>query len=99
MSNIESPHGISGGPPEPIGQAAKTTRRNRWRLKILLAINGLLAVLFVVSRLEPHQLAMLGPPGQYNDTVFRCSLLAQIISARTGGATATVSAQKCFARG
>jgi hypothetical protein len=32
---------------------------------MLLAINGLLAVLFVVSRLEPHQVAMLGPPGQF----------------------------------
>jgi len=31
----------------------------------LLAITGLLAVLFVVSRLEPTQVAMLGPPGQY----------------------------------
>jgi hypothetical protein len=31
----------------------------------LLAINGLFAVLFVVSRLEQTQVAMLGPPGQY----------------------------------
>jgi Leucine-rich repeat (LRR) protein len=44
---------------------AKPPRRNRWRLRILLAITGLLAVLFVISRLEPNQVAMLGPLGQY----------------------------------
>jgi hypothetical protein len=31
----------------------------------LLAINALLAVLFVISRLEPTQVKKLGPPGQY----------------------------------
>jgi len=65
MRDSESPHGISAVPPEPFSQPAKVPRRNRRRLRILLAINGLLAVLFVVSQLEPTQLALLGPPGQY----------------------------------
>ncbi|HEX3446944.1 MAG TPA: hypothetical protein VHS97_01755 [Isosphaeraceae bacterium] len=37
---------------------------------MLLAINGLLAVLFVVTQLEPNQVAMLGPPGQYLHELF-----------------------------
>ena len=65
MSDSQSPHGISAMADQPFSPAAKLPRRNRSRLRMLLAINGLLAVLFVVSRLEPHQVAMLGPPGQY----------------------------------
>ena len=37
---------------------------------MLLAINGLLAVVFVVTQLEPNQVAMLGPPGQYLHELF-----------------------------
>jgi hypothetical protein len=65
MSDSESPHGISFVPAEPFSREAKPTGRNRWRLRMLLAINGLLGGLFVVSRLEPKHVAMLGPPGQY----------------------------------
>ena len=50
---------------EPPTQAAKPPRRNRWRMRILLAMNALLAVLFVISRLEPTQVKSLGPTGQY----------------------------------
>jgi hypothetical protein len=50
---------------DAFSQAAKPPRRNRWQLRILLAINALLAVLFVVSRLEPTQIKTLGPSGQY----------------------------------
>jgi hypothetical protein len=46
-------------------QAANPPRRKRWRLRTLLAINVLLAALFVVSRLEPTQIKALGPTGQY----------------------------------
>ena len=70
MPDSESPHGISAVPDEPFSTAAKRARRNRWRSRMLLAINGLLAVLFVVSRLEPNQVAMLGPPGQYLHELF-----------------------------
>jgi Leucine Rich repeat len=65
MPDNESPREFPALPAELTSQAAKPPRRNRWRLRILLAINGLLAVLFVVSQLEPTQLAVLGPPGQY----------------------------------
>jgi hypothetical protein len=65
MSDSESPHGISAAPAEPLSQAVKLPRRNRGRLRILLAVTGLLVVLFVVSRLDPSQVAMLGPPGQF----------------------------------
>jgi hypothetical protein len=70
MPDSVSPHGISAVPAGPFSPAAKPARRNRWRLRMLLAINGLLAVLFVVTQLEPNQVAMLGPPGQYLHELF-----------------------------
>jgi internalin A len=70
MPDSESPHGISAVPAGPFSPAAKPARRNRWRLRMLLAITGLLAVLLVVSQLEPNQVAMLGPPGQYLHELF-----------------------------
>jgi hypothetical protein len=50
---------------EPPTQTAKFPRRNRWRLRILLAMNALVAVLFVISRLEPTHVKSLGPAGQF----------------------------------
>jgi hypothetical protein len=70
MPDSESPLGISAVPAGPFSPAAKPARRNRWRLRMLLAINGLLAVLFVVTQLEPNQVAMLGPLGQYLHELF-----------------------------
>jgi hypothetical protein len=66
----EAQHGISAAADEPPSQSAKRPKRNRRRLRILLFINGLVAVLFVVSRLEPTQVAMLGPPGKYVHELF-----------------------------
>jgi len=65
MPDIDSPDAISAVPTESSSQTAKPPRRTRWRLRILLAITGVLVVLFVISRLEPNQVAMLGPVGQY----------------------------------
>jgi hypothetical protein len=65
MPDSLAPRGISAMPTDSLTQAANPPRRNRWRLRILLAINALLAVLFVVSRLEPTQIKTLGPAGQY----------------------------------
>jgi Leucine-rich repeat (LRR) protein len=70
MPDSESPHGIAAVPAGPFSPAAKPARRNRWRLRMLLAINGILAVLFVITQLEPNQVAMLGPPGQYLHELF-----------------------------
>jgi hypothetical protein len=44
---------------------AKPTRRPRWRLRILLTINALLAGLYVLSQLDPATIKKLGPPGQF----------------------------------
>ena len=65
MPDSKSPDGISPEPAKTFSQSATPPRRNRWRLRILLAIIGLLAIPFVVTRLEPSQVAMLGPAGQY----------------------------------
>ena len=70
MPESEAQHRISAAAEEPLSQSAKRPKRHRWRLRILLFITGLVAVLFVVSRLEPTQVAMLGPPGKYLHELF-----------------------------
>jgi hypothetical protein len=70
MPESEAQHGISAAAEEPPSKSAKRPKRNRSRLRILLFINGLVAVLFVVSRLEPTQVAMLGPPGKFVHELF-----------------------------
>ena len=77
MPESDAQHGVSAAAEEPPGQSAKLPKRNRWRLRILLFITGLVAVLFVVSRLEPTQVAMLGPPGKYIHDLFNPQLVPE----------------------
>jgi hypothetical protein len=55
----------SATPPGHSTPAATPRRRPRWRLRILLAVNAVLASLFLFSQLDPSTIKKLGPPGQY----------------------------------
>jgi hypothetical protein len=48
-------------PRDPASQVVTSRRRSGWRLRILLGLNALLLGLFVLSRLDPTQLKLLGP--------------------------------------
>jgi hypothetical protein len=50
--------------PAPATPGAKPPRRPRWRLRILLAINAILAGLYLLSQLDQATIKKLGPPGQ-----------------------------------
>ncbi len=51
-------------PAGPSPRPAKPPRRPRWRLRILLAINALVAVLYAFSQLDPTTVKKLGPGGE-----------------------------------
>ncbi len=70
VSQSESNDAISAVSAEPISLEPKRRRRNPWRLRTLLTVSGLLAFLFVVSQLEPTQVAMLGRPGKFAHELF-----------------------------
>ena len=61
----ESNQGNLGTTTGSTNPPANSRKRPRWRLRILLAINAFVAVLFAISQLEPATVKKLGPAGEF----------------------------------
>jgi Leucine rich repeat/Leucine Rich repeat len=95
MSEISSPNALSGGITDrpgrgalarPSGRAAsperRPMRRSRWRLRILLAINAVVAVIYAFSQLDPATVKSFGPAGEYVSNLLRPSGDPEALSAQ-----------------
>ncbi len=66
---------------DPTSRVVTRRRRSRLRLKILLGLNALLLVLFMLSRLSPSQIQLLGPWAQSVHDVFEPPAVPELTAA------------------